>query len=252
MGEWPGEKPTPHLRRRPAPGSPRWFACGTHTQTFSANASLHRIRGSSPEIVPPFFLFWREPLFFLHRKSPKTQPTSNRPATNRHLFFDNNELTLPHHRKFICLFPAAMVDDVKIWRSSRHVESLSTWRDDRLLLFFLSCCSVTCLKKICCVISLFRTNSPPSSLPCPPQSNCPGQIASTCTSGGGGGPSPGARSRIASPCTSGGGGGSSPGARWQIASPCTSGGGGGPSPGAPSQIASPCTLGGGEGPSPGA
>ena len=110
------------------------------------------IRGSSPEIVPPFFLFWREPLFFWHRKSPKTQPTSNRPATNRHLFFDNNELTLPHHRKFICLFPAAMVDDVKIWRSSRHVESLSTWRDDRLLLFFLSCCSVTCLKKICCVI----------------------------------------------------------------------------------------------------
>ena len=42
-----------------------------------------------------------------------------------------------------------MVDDINIWRSSRHVESLSTWRDDRLLLFFLSCCSVTCLKKFC-------------------------------------------------------------------------------------------------------
>ena len=27
-------------------------------------ADLEFNRGSSPEIVPPFFLFWREPLFF--------------------------------------------------------------------------------------------------------------------------------------------------------------------------------------------
>jgi hypothetical protein len=45
-----------------------------------------------------------------------------------------------------------MVDDINIWQSSRHIELLSMWRDDRLLLFFLSCCSVTCLKKFCCVI----------------------------------------------------------------------------------------------------
>ena len=39
-------------------------------------------RGSSPEIPPPFFLFWREPLFFRHLKSPKNSTVQQQIATS--------------------------------------------------------------------------------------------------------------------------------------------------------------------------
>jgi hypothetical protein len=51
-----------------------------------------RNRGSSPEIVPPFFLFWREPLFFRHLKSSKNSTDQKQIATTFLTTSDNMQL----------------------------------------------------------------------------------------------------------------------------------------------------------------
>jgi hypothetical protein len=43
----------------------------------------------------------------------------------------------PHQRsRFYRRSPATLGDPINIWRLSRHVESISSWRDNRRLLFF--------------------------------------------------------------------------------------------------------------------
>ena len=78
--------------------------------------------GPAQRSHPPFFGSGGNLLFLDTWNSRKTQPTSDKsPPISWH-----HGTCTPPSSQIFCLFPAAMVYDINIWRSSHHVESLLT------------------------------------------------------------------------------------------------------------------------------
>jgi hypothetical protein len=192
-----------------------------------------RGRGSSPEIPPPFFFLAR----ISFSSMPEIFPKLDRPATNRHLFFDIMRFALPH----ACKFP---VSTSSIFGDHHHVELFSTRRHLLLLLFVIIVCDV--LTKESGIINslfLFQTSLPPRCMSTNPtirgESPAPapqGEVGEHLLAPHGDSPAPapqgevgehllaphvklgvpGTPLRFASPHPSGGVGGGVSGAPWQL------------------------------------
>jgi hypothetical protein len=92
----------------------------------------HLDRGSGTEAPTIFFLAG-----YLNFRSLKTT-TKNRQTVNKQppIFFTTQNPP-PHGPQFSDQTAAPLHESIDIRQSSRHVELLLTWRDDRRLLFFL-------------------------------------------------------------------------------------------------------------------
>jgi hypothetical protein len=105
-------------------------------------------RGSGPKVGAIFFLAG-DLIFWSPQNSEKNRQTVNK----ERLFYWQLNNHPPPWLLFSDWSAAAGHGPIKIWQSSRHVESISTWRDDRHLLFFchwfLECCSQKNTVRIC-------------------------------------------------------------------------------------------------------
>jgi len=189
---------------------------------------FHVVRGSGPEFSSIFFS-WREAKFFEALGRTKKQTDREQ---HKALFWQLVDNRPPRCSPFWWRSPATLGDQIKNWWLSPHVESISTYGDDRLFLFFLqrSPCfeNNTFLLVFLLISSQYQYKNDP---------------AGPSFTGGDGGGLPGAPGCCASPSFAGGDGGGLPGTPGCCAGPSFAGGDGGGLPGAPGCSAFGCSGG---------